>query len=117
MKRGCFLKSIFILTIVVAVVFYLIQTKWDEWVVTPGKKLLQPIVENEIEENLSFLYDSPEKDSLKSIISSYISELKFLSDKDSLENLLSNKMKDFTLDSLISQEELEEIKTLIEKLK
>ena len=29
MKKGCFIRSVFILTIVIGVIVYLVQTKWD----------------------------------------------------------------------------------------
>ena len=39
MRKGCFIKSVVFVTILIAVIIYLIEYKFDDWIVRPGKKL------------------------------------------------------------------------------
>ncbi len=72
MKKGCFLKSIIILTILVAVITYLAQNYFDDWVVKPGKGLLKNIALNDIQKRFETIKDTPEKDSLQLLINNYM---------------------------------------------
>jgi ribosomal protein L19E len=68
MKKSCFIRSIIILTILTAVILYLVTHKFNEVVLNPGKSLII----NQINRNLEYVKDSPEKDSLQALIKSYI---------------------------------------------
>ena len=80
MKKGCFIKSIILLTIVTAAILYIVNHKLNEVIMNPGKGLII----SEINRDLDHVKASPEKDSLKILIKNYVEGLKSvkkLSDK------------------------------------
>lgn len=114
MKKGCFLKFIIIFTIVLASILYLVQNKFDELFLEPGKELVLSVIEENWNSELSYVNDSPEKDSLKTLLQFYISGIEsteFLSDEraEAVINYLEQTFKD----SLIDYEELSHINKLI----
>ena len=115
MKKGCFLKFIIIFTIILAVSLYIVQNKFEEIFLDPGKKLLLRTLENSWENNLNYVKDSAAKESLKSLLENYISEMK------STQNLSSDRTKEIIeyleivfIDSLVNKTELASIRKLIE---
>ena len=114
MKKGCFLKFIIIFTIVLASILYLVQNKFDELFLEPGKELVLSVIEENWNNELGYVNDSPEKDSLKALLRFYISGIEsteFLSDEraEAVINYLEQTFKD----SLIDYEELSHINKLI----
>jgi hypothetical protein len=114
LKKGCFLKFIIIFTIVLASIIYLVQNKFDELFLEPGKELVLSVIEENWFSELSYVNDSPEKDSLKTLLQFYISGIEsteFLSDEraETVINYLEQTFKD----SLIDYEELSHINKLI----
>jgi len=114
LKKGCFLKFIIIFTIVLASILYLVQNKFDELFLEPGKELVLSVIEENWNSELGYVNDSPEKDSLKNLLQFYISGIEsteFLSDEraEAVINYLEQTFKD----SLIDYEELSHINKLI----
>ncbi|HSP86714.1 MAG TPA: hypothetical protein VLN45_01160 [Ignavibacteriaceae bacterium] len=117
MKRGCFLKVIIILTILVAAVLYIFQYHLDDWIINPAKEFFSEMFVSGADEKLTFISESPEKDSLRTLLKEYLKD-KFTSTKE-----LSNKDIDWLIDSvkavvkdsLITEEDLNKIKNLIEQ--
>jgi len=114
LKKSCFLKFIIIFTIVLASILYLVQNKFDELFLEPGKKLVLSVIEENWNSELGYVNDSPEKDSLKTLLQFYISGIEsteFLSDEraEAVINYLEQTFKD----SLIDYEELSHINNLI----
>jgi len=114
LKKSCFLKFIIIFTIVLASILYLVQNKFDELFLEPGKKLVLSVIEENWNSELGYVNDSPEKDSLKTLLQFYISGIEstqFLSDEraEAVINYLEQTFKD----SLIDYEELSHINKLI----
>ena len=72
MKKSCFLRIIIFLTILTAVILYLVTNKFNEVILNPGKSLII----NQINRNLNYVKDSPEKDSLQVLIKDYILGIK-----------------------------------------
>ncbi len=72
MKKGCFLKSIIILTILLAVVLYLFEHHFDDLVIKPGKGILKDIALSEITKKFDKVKKSPEKDSLEVLINDFV---------------------------------------------
>ena len=114
MKKGCFLKFIIIFTIVLAAVLYLIQNKYNELFLSPGKKLALSVIEKSWQKDLSYIKDSTEKDSLKSLLKYYISNSR------STEQLTNKQAEDIInyvkltfKDSTITKEELNYLNKLI----
>ena len=114
MKKGCFLKFIIIFTIVLASILYLVQNKFDELFLEPGKELILSVIEENWNTELGYVKDSLEKDSLKTLLHFYISGIQsteYLSDErtEAVINYLEETFKD----SLIDIEELSHINKLI----
>jgi len=118
MKKGCFIKLIIVLTIVVAAVLYIIQNHFDEWIGTPVKEFFSEYFVENIDDELNFIEASPQKDSLRVLLKDYLVN-KFdatqeISNKD-IEWLVDS-VKVIVKDSIITEEDLTKIKNLI-KLK
>ena len=117
MKKGCFLKIIIILTILIAAVLYIFENHFDDLILKPGENIIKGIVFKDVNKKMEFVKNSPEKDSLRVLINN------FVSDKLHKEhNIDSKKIEDLidsigsTLnDSVISSTELEHLKLLFKK--
>ncbi|MCG6914670.1 hypothetical protein LJE86_12195 [bacterium BMS3Abin03] len=114
MKKGCFLKFIIIFTIFVAAILYLVQNKFDEFFVKPGKKILLSVLNEKWDEELSYVKDSIEKDSLKILINEYLTQMK------SKEDLTGDKTSDIigqlgttVQDSIVDASELLKMRNII----
>ena len=118
MKKGCFLKLVVIITILVASVLYIIQNKFDEIFLNPGKKLITELIEDNWETELSYITDTEEKDSLKSLLYFYVEGIKTVSEisEDSHKELLELLESTFT-DSLITKEELLKLTKIVKSLR
>ena len=120
MKKGCFIRSIVIITILIAAALYIIENKFDEFFLEPGKKYLADLVEVGLKEDMEKIADSPEKDSLSIILKSYLKEFKeskkFKISSDDLDSF-SELLNDTSKDSILTKNELEEISNLLEKIK
>ncbi len=118
MKKGCFIKLVFIITILVASVLYIIQNKFDDIFLNPGKKLITELIEDNWETELSYITGSTEKDSLKSLFHFYVEGIKSVSDisEDKHEELFELLEITFT-DSIITKEELLELTKLVKSIR
>ncbi|MEE9448469.1 MAG: hypothetical protein V3V72_00335 [Ignavibacteriaceae bacterium] len=118
MKKGCFIKLVFIITILVAVVLYIIQTKFDDFFLNPGKKLITELIQDNWETELGYITGTEEKDSLKSLLHFYVDGIKTVSEisEDKYEELL--ELLEITFkDSLITKKELSELTTIVKSLR
>lgn len=114
MKPGCFLKSIIILTILVAAILYIIQHK-SELFFEPGKKILVNAFLDDWESNFNYVKNTPEKSELKNTLKNFIDSLSIEEIPDDSEiNRIAGMVKSAAADSIISRRELLEIS---EKLK
>ncbi len=117
MKKGCFLKIIIILTILVAALLYILQYHLDDWIIKPSKKFFSEMFVSGVDDELSYIAESQEKDSLRTLLKIYLQD-KFTNTKE-----LSNKDIDWLIDSvkvvikdsIITKDDLNKIKNLIEK--
>ncbi len=117
MKTGCFIKSVIILTILVASILYIIQNKMDDFVLNPGKNIVHSFLQKKVDKELVFVKDSPQKDSLKIMIDSYLKNLKKLSEfsDDSIKSIIDS-VKISIVDSTITENELKKLsKYLLKK--
>ena len=115
MKKGCFIKSIIVITILTAVIVYIVKYKFDDFILKPGKELLSGVIIDEWVKEIDVVKDSPEKDSLKSMVSKLISEI------ESKEVLFDDNFKSImsvvsasVQDSII---EISELNYISEKIK
>ena len=118
MKKGCFIKLVFIITILVASVLYVVQNKFDDYFLKPGKKLLTELIEDNWETELGYITGTEEKDSLQSLLHFYVEGIKTVSEisEDNHDELLELLESTFT-DSLITKEELLKLTKIVKSLR
>lgn len=113
MKKGCFVKFIIFLTIFVAAVIYIVQTKLDDWVLQPGKGVIKEVFNESWQKDMAYVKASAEKDSLYLMINNIIDSL-------DIKNLSEKKLDNFsklveisTSDSIIDKSELKNLQNLL----
>ena len=116
MKKGCFIKTVIIGTVLIAAVVYIIENKLEDWVISPGKKfVLNKIVQN-WDKELKYVYASPQKDSLKNLLNYYVENIESLDDvADEDEKSLSEELNLVLKDSIITKDELTELTLFVKK--
>ena len=92
------------------------QNKFEEIFINPGKELLLNALEQGWEDNLNNLKESATKDSLKSLLESYITKMKATKDlsSDRTKEIIEQVESTFK-DGLVDPEELTHVRELIEK--
>lgn len=115
MKKGCFIKSIIVITMLTAVIVYIVKYKFDDFILKPGKELLSGVIIDEWVKEIDVVKDSPEKDSLKSMVSKLISEIetKEVLFDDNFKSIMS-VVSASVQDSII---EISELNYISEKIK
>ena len=113
MKKSCFIRSVFILTIITGILVYLIQTKWDTI-----KSMLAGVPRKGIEKTLIIYKDSPEKDSLKLLLDDFFKKrlINLNQFNNNMFDPLVNALKDISSDSLVSRNKLNQIKQILKKI-
>jgi hypothetical protein len=116
MKKGCFIKTVIIGTVLIASVVYIIENKLDDWVISPGKKfVLNKIVQN-WDKELKYVYASPQKDSLKNLLNYYVENIESLDDvANEDERSFSEELNSVLKDSIITKDELTELTLFVKK--
>ncbi len=110
MKKGCFVQTIIILTIVTAAVLYIVNNKFNEVIFNPSKSLII----NQINKDLNYIKESPEKDSLKVLISNYIKNLKsFKNISDQPIGRFVDSLKVALSDSVIDKREYKNLSKIL----
>jgi len=120
MKRGCFLKIVVIGTIILAAAIYLIKYQFKDFFVEKGKNFVINEVEDSWHKDLSYVRNTPEKDSLKTLLKDFVWELKdegeIFKPSEQSKKLMENVVNSFE-DSLISSDELKKITELFRGLR
>jgi len=113
MKRSCFIRSIFVLTIITGVIVYLVQTKWDTI-----KNMLADVPRKGIEKTLVKYKESPEKDTLKALLDDFFTKrlVNFNQLNNNMFDPLVKSLKEPAPDSLINREKLNQIKQILKKI-
>jgi hypothetical protein len=116
MKKGCFLNIVIIGTIIIAAAVYIIENKFDEWFLKPGKKIVLKEIVNNWDDEFKYLHASPQKDSLKNLLVYYVDNIKSLdevvyADEKSFVNEFESVIKD----SVITQDATSKLTTLVKK--
>ena len=118
MKKGCFVKVIVVVTILVAAITYIIQNKFNEYLLGPSKKVIVPLFIENLNENIHYVKDSTEKDSLVNMVKNYINNAKDIkSFSDDYIKEFMKKIQSVSIDSVISKEDLKEISNFIKARK
>jgi len=117
MKPGCFLKSVIVLTIIVAAIMYIIQHK-SELFFHQSKKVLSELYFEDWDKEFKYVKNTPEKSELKNSLRNFIDslEIKNIPDKKEIDRIV-NMVKAAALDSIISSAELKEISKNLKQLK
>ena len=116
MKKGCFLNIVIIGTIIIAAAVYIIENKFDEWFLKPGKKIVLKEIVNNWDDESKYIHASPQKDSLKNLLVYYVDNIKSLdevvyTDEKSFVNEFESVIKD----SVITQNEISKLTKLVKK--
>jgi len=113
MKKGCFIKSVFVLTIITGVAVYLVQNKWDSI-----KSMLADVPRKGITKSLNKFKESPEKDSLKILLDDFFSKrlVNFHQFSNKMFDPLITSLTEFSSDSLLNWDELNQIKQTLIKI-
>jgi type IV secretory pathway VirD2 relaxase len=113
MKKSCFIRSVFALTIITGVIVYLVQTKWDTI-----KNLLADVPRKGIEKTLVKYKESPEKDTLKALLDDFFTKrlVNFNQLNNNMFDPLVTSLKESSPDSLINTEKLNQIKQILKKI-
>jgi len=115
-RKGCFIQSVIVLTILVAVIVYLIQNNLDDWIIGPGKKLVLNEIAKNWETETAYIKASPEKDSLKSLLNYYLDNIKTAKEVVNLDDdKFFIEFSDAVEDSLISEKEISILSTLLNR--
>jgi hypothetical protein len=103
-------------TVLIAAAIYLIENKFDEWFLKPGKELLLTEIVKNWDNDLKYIYESEQKDSLKNLLTYYVDNIKSLDELTALdENSFVNEFDSIIEDSLISKEEISKLTRLVKK--
>jgi hypothetical protein len=114
MKKSCFIRTVFILTIVTGVIVYLVQTKWNTI-----KEMIAGLPRKGIEKSLVKFKESPEKDSLKDMLEDFFTQdfINLNEYNNKMFDPLKTSLTKFSSDSIIDKQELIQIKQILEKIK
>lgn len=116
MKKGCFLQTVIIGTVLIASAAYIIENKFDEWFLKPGKELLLNEIVKNWDNDLKYIYESEQKDSLKNLLTYYVDNIKSIDELTTIdEKSFINAFDSVIEDSIISSEEISKLTSLVEK--
>jgi hypothetical protein len=117
MKPGCFLKSIIILTILIAAFLYIVQHK-SELFFKPGKKIVSGVLMDNWDNEFNYVKNTAEKSELKQLLRTFIDSLniKDIPDEEDLDKI-AGMIKAAAADSIISVSELKNISKNLKLLK
>ena len=112
MKKSCFVKMIIILTVLTAVVLYVISHKFNEVILNPSKQLLI----NQVNRDLNYVKDTPEKDSLQILIKDYITGIKHVDElSDNSLNTFIDSLQDALRDSTVDSREYKMLYSILKQ--
>jgi hypothetical protein len=115
MKKGCFLTSLLTLTIVLGVAFYLVKNHK-----VTINKLVKPWVigkvKDKFDNKIASIKNTPERDTLISIVNAYAKSIKEAKDYDiDKDSALLDEIQFAMRDSVIDPAEISKIKVLFNK--
>ena len=112
MKKGCFIKSIIILTILVAVIAYIVRHRFNDLILIPE----QYIINKGLNDKIKDLNESPEKDSLKVLLREYAHKVKrFDSGSRKSVEAISDSLSVIINDNDITRDDINRIKKIIKQ--
>ena len=116
MKKSCFIQSVVIVTILIAAIIYVIQYKLEDWFIKPGKKFLISEAVKNLDNEVSYIQESVQKDSLKSLMKYYFENIKTMEEVVNLdEEIFINEFKSVIEDSILTDEEISKLTMLLKR--
>jgi hypothetical protein len=117
MKKGCFLKIVIIITILIAAILYIFENHFNDFILKPGENIIKDIVFKDINTKMKFVKATPEKDSLSVLINNFIHNKIHKEHKLESKELevLTDSVETVLRDSLVSRNELDHLKILFNK--
>ena len=116
MKKSCFIQAVVLVTIIVAAAVYIIRYKSDDWFIKPTKTILVSEIVYNWDNEVNYIIDSVQKDSLKSLMIYYIENIKSMEEIVNLDQEIF--LEEFNLvieDSLITYDEISKLTLLLKK--
>ncbi len=117
MKKGCFLKIIITLTIFIAAVLYIVENHFDDFIKKPGEKIIKDLVFKDVNREMEFVKNSPEKDSLKVLINNFVYNKihkEHRLNSGEIEDIIDS-VEEVLKDSTISKVELKNLESIFKK--
>ncbi len=116
MKKSCFIQAVVIVTILIAAIIYVIQYKLEDWFIKPGKKFLISEAVKNLDNEVSYIQESVQKDSLKSLMKYYFENIKTMEEVVNLdEEIFINEFKSVIEDSILTDEEISKLTMLLKR--
>jgi hypothetical protein len=116
MKKSCFIQAVVIVTILIAAIIYVIQYKLEDWFIKPGKKFLISEAVKNLDNEFSYIQESVQKDSLKSLMKYYFENIKTMEEVVNLEeDIFINEFKSVIEDSILTDEEISKLTMLLKR--
>ena len=116
MRKSCFLKSVVILTILIGGLVYIIQYKIGDWFVKPGKEFIVNEAIKNLDDELIYIPDSANKDSLKSLAEYFFKNVKSFKEIVNLEKeIFMEEFKRTIADSIITDNEISNLTSILKK--
>ncbi len=117
MKSGCFLKSIIVLTILVAVITYIIQHK-SNFFFDRSKKIFTEAFLDDWNDNFDYVKNTPAKTGLKDSLKVFLDKMKLQNIPDEKDiNSVMDMVRAAAADSVISDSELKVISNNLKLIK
>jgi len=116
MKKSCFIQAVVIVTILIAAIIYVIQYKLEDWFIKPGKKFLISEAVKNLDNEVSYIQESVQKDSLKSLMKYYFENIKTMEEVVNLdEEIFINEFEAVIEDSILTDEEISKLTMLLKR--
>ena len=116
MKKSCFIQTVVIVTILIAAIIYVIQYKLEDWFIKPGKKFLISEAVKNLDNEVSYIQESVQKDSLKSLMKYYFENIKTMEEVVNLdEEIFINEFDAVIEDSILTDEEISKLTMLLKR--
>jgi len=117
MRKSCFLKSVVILTILIGGLVYIIQYKIADWFVKPGKEFIVNEAIKNLDDELIYIPDLANKDSLKSLAEYFFKNVKSFKEIVNLEKeIFMEEFQRTIADSIITDNEISNLTSILKKV-
>lgn len=116
MKKSCFIQAVVIVTILIAAIIYVIQYKLEDWFIKTSKKFLISEAVKNLDNEVSYIQESVQKDSLKSLMKYYFENIKTMEEVVNLdEEIFINEFEAVIEDSILTDEEISKLTMLLKR--